>query len=288
MINDLAILRRLAGIKEIPTLPEVMQNVLAAVASDDCSAEDLAGILSTDQALCAKVLKIANSAFFAQRRRIFDMGDAIVLLGFDQITRIMLATAVFEVLRSLQRNTLFDLYGFWKHSIATAIAGKAIADILGKPSDSKAIYTAGLLHDMGKLVLLAYFADLYSRVFRRLEAKELYMYEAEMAELGFTHCDISEWLCDRWNFPQNLIRSIAGHHGSISPELVSDSGSCIIRLADILSNRLNIGNSGNKKAFSLNQEDYLALGLGDSDIRAVETTLQTSKDEIDLILDSIV
>ncbi len=292
MINDVAILKRLAGIKEIPTLPEVMQNVLVAIASDDSSAEDLAKILSTDQSLCAKVLKIANSAFFAQRRKIFNMGDAIVLLGFDQITRIMLATAVFDVLRSLQRNTLFDLYGFWKHSIATALAGKAIAERIGKPVDSKAIYTAGLLHDMGKLVLLAYFADLYSLVFKRLEAKELYMYEAETAELGFTHCCISEWLCNRWDFPPKLIRCIAGHHSGIPAEPLSeplrDSETFIIRLADILCNGLNIGNSGNTKAFSLVREDYLGVGLGDSDIRAVETSLRASKDEIDLILDSIV
>ena len=207
MISDPAILKKLAGIKEIPTLPEVMQEVLDAVASDDSAAGDLAAILSKDQALCSKVLKIANSAFFAQSRRIFDISDAVVLLGFDSIAQLMLATTVFTSFGPLGSYEKFDVYGFWKHSIATAMAGKLIAQKVDESPNNNVIYFAGLLHDIGKLVLVTHFASQYSTVLETAESEDLFLHEAEKLVLGFTHCDISEWVCDRWNFPEELVHA---------------------------------------------------------------------------------
>jgi HD-like signal output (HDOD) protein len=127
MIRDTTILKRLAGIKEIPTLPEIMEEVLDAVASEASSAETLGAILSKDQALCSKVLKIANSAYFAQSRRVSEVGDAVVLLGFNSIAQLMLATSVFTVFGSMQKHKEFDVHGFWKHSLAVASASRPAA-----------------------------------------------------------------------------------------------------------------------------------------------------------------
>jgi putative nucleotidyltransferase with HDIG domain len=287
MINDKAILRRLAGITELPTLPEVMQEVLTAVASDDSSAKDLAAILSTDQALCAKVLKIANSAFFAQRRRICDMDEAIVVLGFDSIVQIMLATAVFKVFSSMPIKTTLDVYGFWRHSIATAVAGKMITEKIGKREQDKVVYTAGLLHDVGKLVLIRYFSDSYAAVFEKLQTEDMFLHEAEVSTLGFTHCDIGEWLCNRWNFPAKLVLPIARHHDVFSQESAADLATSIIRLANIFCNRLDIGNSGNKKPYFLNLEECQAVGLQDDDIEKIELKLEENREGIEMILRAI-
>ncbi len=120
MIHDSTFLRKLNEIRELPTLPEIMDEVLAVVGSSDSSAADLAAVLLKDQALCSKVLKIANSAFFAQRREISNIGDAVVILGFDSISQLALATTVFEAFGSVRPLEKFNLYGFWTHSIAVA------------------------------------------------------------------------------------------------------------------------------------------------------------------------
>ncbi len=286
MIKDPAILKELVALKELPTLPQVTADVLAVLASERSSADDVASILSKDQALCSKVLKIANSAFFAQSRRISTAEDAIVLLGFDSIAQLMLATAVFKSFRPMQPQVKFDLYGFWRHSIATANAGKIIAEAAEKASEATKLYTAGLLHDIGKLVLVTYFPDRYVPVFRRAESGTLSMYEAEMAELEFSHCQVSEWLCNRWSFPEKLVEAISRHHERVSstnPEPETQ----IVRLANIVCNRMKLGASGNTKPYPLTPEEYMALGLDESDLAKIEDRLKKKDREIEVILRTI-
>lgn len=287
MISDPAVLKKLAAITEIPTLPEVIQEVLEAVASEESAAGDLAAILSKDQALCSKVLKIANSAFFAQSRRIYAINDAVVVLGFDSIAQLMLATSVFSVFGGPKSYEKFDVYGFWQHSIATAIASRLIAQRVGEAPNDNVIYTAGLLHDIGKLVLITYFASEYISVLEKVESEDLFLHEAEKLLMGCTHCDISEWVCNRWNFPEELVRFIAEHHHGVCSEDCAGCGPCIVRLADVICNRLHIGNSGNTKSYELKPAEYAAIGLEDSDIAAIEEVMEKSRDEIESILKAI-
>ena len=288
MIDDPKFLKKLAGIKEIPTLPEVMQDVISVLASSESSARDLAAILSKDQSLCSKILKIANSAFFAQSRRIIEIDDAVVLLGFDSVAQLMLATTVLKTSGPMHSNGGFDVYGFWEHSIATAMAGKAIARKIGVSLEEKVAYTAGLLHDIGKLVLLIHFGDEYASVLKKMESEDLFLFQAELAVLGFTHCDVSEWVCSRWNFPEALIDLIVRHHNDVCSNPQPNCRPCIIRLADNICNRLQIGNSGNRRTFELNSEDYACLQLEVSDISAIEESLKQNWGEMEKILGAIV
>jgi len=282
MLKDHKILRKLAGIREVPTLPEVMHNVMRVLGSEDSSVGDLKEILVVDQALCSKVLKVANSAFFSQRRRIYDIGDAIVLLGFDHIAQLALATTVFSAFGKGPLSDRFDINAFWEHSIAMAFAGKMISDISPDPSRRKILYTAGLLHDIGKVLLLTQFPDEYAVVLARAEA------EAELLVLGFTHCEAGEWVCDRWNFPETLIGAIAGHHSdALSGAFVNEAG-VIIRLADIICNRLRIGASGNKKTYPLKLEEYQAIGIEAADVERIELDLEKRRDTIKSLLKAIV
>ncbi|UCD57466.1 MAG: HDOD domain-containing protein [Candidatus Hydrogenedentota bacterium] len=284
MISDTAFLKKLAMVREIPTLPEVMEDVMGAVAADDSSARELAVILSKDQALGSKILKVANSAFFAQNRKIFDIRDAVVLLGFDSIAQLTLSTAVITAFGSMRPREGFDLYGFWRHSIATALASKMIAQNIGRSDEHRMAYTAGLLHDIGKLVLVSYFSGRWASVLERLESDDLFFHEAERLVLGFTHCDIAEWLCNRWNFPEKLVYSIARHHNDAHSKYPLNRGARIVRLADTICNRLRVGNSGNKKIYPLIRAEYSPLGIYKKDIKAIEQRLEERRGEIESIL----
>ena len=287
MIDDNGVLKRLATIREISTLPEVMHEVMVVLASDDTSARELASILSRDQALCSKILRIANSAFYSQNRKILDIGDAIVVLGFDSITQLTLATSVFKAFDCMHPDERFDLYSFWQHSIAAAVAGKLIAEKAGKPDECKVVYTAGLLHDIGKLVLVSYFSDRYLSVLERIQQEDLYVYEAEMLELGFTHCDVGEWLCRRWSFPETLIRPIADHHDIGSVESSSGYEILAVRLANALCNSFQIRAGGSTKACAPDAIDYSLIGLDCTDVEAIRERLEGSLQEIKSIMSAI-
>ncbi len=287
MIEDTSVLKKLATIKEVPTLPEVMQEVMEALSSEESSADDLATILARDQASCSKVLKIANSAYFAQSRRIYDISDAIVILGFDSIAHLVLTTAVLQVFGFANRHGRFDVYGFWKHSIATAMGCKTVAELIGNTEDLRMLHTAGLLHDIGKLVLVGYFPDRYDAVCEQQKNGDIYLHEAELSVLGFTHCDVGEWLGKRWNFPDQLVRAIAEHH---APACIKDQmprGSRIVNLADTLCNHLKIGNSGNRKPFSLDVLECSGLGLDVGKIRRIYTRIKDSAQQVDSLLKAL-
>jgi putative nucleotidyltransferase with HDIG domain len=287
MTSNSAFKKKVAGIKKIPTLPEVMEEVLSTVASQNSSAKDLAAILAKDQAMCSRVLKLANSAFYAQNRRISNIGDAVVVLGFDEIVQLMLATSVFTAFNSNNLGNYLDLHGLWKHSMATAVMSKMIAERTGPHVESNLAYTAGLLHDVGKLVLINYFPADYAPVFEKLNEEDLFLYEAEELVLGFTHCDIAEWLFGKWDFPEKLITMITGHHGDVRDNNTMDMETFCVRLANILCNQWEMGYGGNTKIYSIKTEDYSLLELNEESVEALELKLKDSEDEIDLFLQVI-
>jgi putative nucleotidyltransferase with HDIG domain len=287
MAKNSAILKKVAGIKKIPTLPVVMQEVLSTVASRDSSANDLAAILTKDQSMCARVLKMANSAFYAQNRRISSIGDAVVILGFDSIVQLMLATTVFKPFDSSRLGDSLNMHGLWKHSMATASVSKMIAEKTGRHKEGSLAYTAGLLHDIGKLVLASYFPDDYAPVFEKLESDVLFLYEAEELVLGFTHCDIAEWLFGQWNFPEELIDMVSCHHRNVQSDNGVNTEILGVRLANILCNHWKIGDGGNIKANLMTSKDYSLLGLNEHVIEEMKHELSESETEIDVFLQAI-
>ena len=284
MITDPNILKRLANVREVPTLPEVMRKAMATLASENSSAGDLAEILSNDQALCAKALRVANSAFFAQSRRIYDIRDAVVLLGFDYIAQITLAASVLSAFGPIYTSEKFDVVAFWEHSVATAHACEIIAETHGDLKMERILYTAGLLHDVGKLLLLTSFSDEYRAVLEKAESEDLFLHEAEQRILGFTHCEIGEWVCNRWNFPERLVGAIARHHAGAETDSDEDIGAAVVGLANVICNRLQFGNSGNRKAYEIEPEICASLKLGQSDIAEMEKKLEGSRSEIKALI----
>jgi len=288
MDSRAAFLQKVGRIRKIPTLPEVMQEVLATVASSDSSATDLAAILSNDQAMCTRVLKMANSAFYAQTRRISSIGDAVVVLGFDEIVQLMLATTVFTAFDTSRMGRRLGLYELWKHSMATATTSKMIAEKVSKGAETNIFHTAGLLHDIGKLVLAHYFPVDYASVFERLESEDIFLCDAEKSVLGFTHCDVAEWLYSRWNFPRRLIDIISAHHKDISSASGMNPDVLVVRLANILCNCWQVGSGGNVKTYSLEAEDYSLLNLDECALEDMELKIRESEEEMDCFLKAIV
>ena len=143
----------LDSIDELPPLPAVAAKVMSMVENEKVSAADLGQVLETDQALTAKLIKISNSAYYGFARQVSTVRDAGTLLGFRQVREVAVATSLMGVFNeSDQRYTAFDLDLFWGHSVAVAVTCESLAKRTraAKPQDA---YTAGILHDIGRLVL---------------------------------------------------------------------------------------------------------------------------------------
>jgi putative nucleotidyltransferase with HDIG domain len=196
-----------------------------------CEASGIARLLGRDPALSAEVLHQANSARFARRRDVSELDEALTLLGTDQTCRIAMSAAC----RGLVAPALGrpELRRCWEHSVAAAILAAALAPLFEqRPGHA---YTAGLLHDIGCLALVAVYPDRYVEALRLTHEVGLPWLESECQTFGVDHCRVGGWVVDEWGLPEDL-REIAVHHHDelpTQPTLVS-----LVAVADTLANLL--------------------------------------------------
>lgn len=251
--------KRLARVKELSTLPIVVNNVIHINQNPKSSALEMGKAISQDQALTANVLKMVNSAFYGFPRKITTITHAIVILGFVNIKNVVLTTSIFEMFTSKKKDGQFDIEGFWKHSLACGVASRAIAKRLGM-GNLEEIFLLGLLHDLGKLVMHKYFSDEYSQVVSLVKEKDILIRDAEKKVMGFEHAHVGYLVGNNWNLPPALLKIIRYHH---NPTRVIESKRivAIVHVADVLCRAINLGNAGDAKIPAANKECWEFLNL---------------------------
>ena len=245
--------RRLRHITEriigLPTLPTVVTEIISLVDNPRSSADDLARVISTDQALTAKMLKIANSALYGFPRRISTVALAVVVLGFETIKNLCLGVSVLEKFAWEGEDGLFDRQKFWEHAVGCGVAGRILAKKV-KYRLAGEVFVAGILHDIGKLILSQYFGDEFAAALVLAQEENLYISEAEERVLGVTHAEVGGWLAERWNLPRQLVEVIAFHHDPTAARKKAEL-TALIHMANALCRNEGIGNSGDEQGPSL-------------------------------------
>jgi putative nucleotidyltransferase with HDIG domain len=206
------------GIDELPPLPAVAARVMGMADDDRTSALDLAQVLSTDQALTAKLIRISNSAYYGFARRVSTVREAVLVLGFKQVRQVAVGASIMNTFGGPRRDETFDLDLFWGHSVAVAVAAETLAKKTrsAKPEDA---FTAGILHDIGRLVLRKAFPAEFSEAVRKARSGQMSLHAAEVRCTGFAHDDVGQALGERWKFPGHLIDCVGGHHNArLTPE----------------------------------------------------------------------
>lgn len=229
----------------LPTLPTIVTQLITLVGNPKSSARDVAKLISTDQALTAKILKVANSAFYGFPRKIATVQLAIVVLGFEAVKNLGLSVAVLKRFSSGAEHALFDRQRFWAHAIGTGVAGRQLARKFGMGNGDEA-FVGGILHDIGKLILIEHFFDEFSEALERAEADEISIAEAEEAVLGVTHAEVGGWLAEKWNLPPSLVETITHHH---HPGMLAEPEPpvLLIHMADNLLRHIGIGGNGDRR-----------------------------------------
>ena len=206
----------LKKIRDLPSLPTVMTHLLHLMQDPQVPASRVANAIAYDPALTSKVLRMVNSAAFGVQRQITSIQHGMMLMGFNALRGVVLSASVLKLFEGKQHPDGLNHEAFWWHSAATALMAKTLAEHFKLPGSDDA-FTAGMLHDMGKLVLDVYFPDVYRPFLHnvRLQKQVYYgptFFEAEVDQLGLSHTALGALLAHRWKLPVAIQEVMAFHH----------------------------------------------------------------------------
>jgi len=247
--------KRVEALKSVPTMPGTFEKISRLIDSSKTAAADIADVISSDQALSAKVLRLVNSAFYGFPGRISNVTHALIILGFDVVKGLVLSTSVFDMM--LARG----LFGLWGHSLGCAITAGVIARKIEHPDPEEAS-VAALLHDLGKVIIKIEVPEESSLIEEAVEKKEISVYEAEEDILGFNHATVGKWLSKKWNLPPALADPIAHHHAPGLARLAPKQ-TAIVHLADTLIRARGFGSGGDSLVPQIDAKTWGALHISD-------------------------
>ncbi len=278
-------LARIIGrIDDLPTLPRTVMKITELVNNPKSSAKELAGVITDDQVLTARLLRLVNSSFYGFPHKVSTVTNAIVLLGFDAIRNLLLTTSVFDVFSKKNPEASALQERMWDHSLGCAVGAKVIGGFL-RNDKLEELFVAGLLHDIGKTVEMLYFPDEYEKIAAMVEKTNILMVTAEEHVLGYNHTLIGKLLAGRWNLPAKLIAAIANHH---RPEIAGQHKieASVVHLADILCRALNMGYGGDSRMPALNKDAWEALPLSEENIEPIMEAMEKEYESIRGFMDA--
>ncbi len=253
-----------AMVGELPVLPLAAMEAMRLLADKNTSAADLQNAIARDPALASEILKIANSAMYGFRCRVSSLSHAIAVIGMDAMYAILIGASLQRTFLSGRRGRQSALMSpLWRHAWGAALTARLIARRCRYRDGDEAL-TGGLVHDVGKLVMLRNQAESYAELLERVATGEGTYYDLELRSLGFTHTQVGALLALKWSFPGQLIESILHHH---DPDTSREFGrlTCIVHLANRMMIVLGISHEQTEDAAFLGGGAAEGLGLGPED-----------------------
>ncbi|MES2069447.1 MAG: HDOD domain-containing protein [Pseudomonadota bacterium] len=234
-MNNIPVLDIIKKIQELPALSAVVTELLNSIDHEEIDVDSIAVKISHDQALTAKTLRLANSSFYGMQHKITSIQEAIAILGFRSVRTLITTTAITGSFAT-GKASRFNFSSFWRHSIATAVCAKQLASHVKANQDYA--FTAGLLHDIGKLVLVTRYAEKYEQVMERRIEQDSYILDAEREILATDHAAVGKVLTEYWKFPEEMQKAVANHH---SADQSNDSVlTAIVHVADVMTHALDL------------------------------------------------
>jgi putative nucleotidyltransferase with HDIG domain len=251
-------------IGRMPSLSTTVSKVLEVCNNPNASANDLNRVISYDPVLTGQMLKLINSAYYGLPNRITSLTRAIIMLGINTVKNLVLTTSILAGCKGLSSSRHMTINDFWAHCLCVGVLSKLIAARSGISAiEQEEYFVAGLLHDLGKLPMMACFPDLYARTVKTAKDQSIQLFESESIHIGFNHCQVGVLIAAKWRLGEALQDAINKHHSQESP-----SGSVImvssIGLANHLANQFKVGTAGDQFVNPLSlrtQLDLLGLSV---------------------------
>ncbi|MFO0775748.1 MAG: HDOD domain-containing protein [Nitrospiraceae bacterium] len=249
---------RIEQLGDLPTLPHIVQKLAATIGRENVSAEDIGSLIEKDQVLSAKVLRLANSPLYGFPARIASVAHAVVVLGLNVVKGLTLCASAFDMMKDAGMTHL------WRHSLGVAMTSHILATRahLRNPEE---LFVAGLMHDIGKVVLCVKWPDTAAKLTQgaaKLKDKDPTILEVEQAVLSLSHADVGGALAQAWHLPTSLREPILYHH---YPTLARDAAqqTAIVHVADVIVKAMGCGNPGDDMVPVLSQPAWEMVGLND-------------------------
>jgi putative nucleotidyltransferase with HDIG domain len=282
MDRDTLRARICSRIDELPTLPVVVPRVLRLMDDEMTGASTVADVVSRDPALTAKILKVANSAYYGFAQRIGSLDQAVPLLGFRMVRSLALSIGVIHALPSAHASGRDAQAGIWIHSLAVATAMERIGTRLRTSGRRDHPFVLGLLHDVGRIVLSEYFPDLFEQTARlAADSPETGLAQAERAVIGVDHGEVGAMLLGRWRFPDSIRNVIEVHHHGDTSGAVDPMDLALLRVADAVTQQLGMGEGPAAGAPEIRTGDRETLALGNADLDDVQSHLNGARQGIE-------
>jgi len=262
---------------DLPTLPVVIDRIISVAADENTTTEKLAEIIAYDQGMTNKLLKLANSIYYAQKNPVETIKRAISVIGFDEIIGIALGMGILSSVTTKTGLTL-DMKALWIHGIGVATISKELAKRTN-PGIAGKIFIPALLHDMGKVIFSVYFKQEYLHVRQFAMENKKPLYFSENAVLKMDHAVLSALLMKRWNFPESIIIPCRFHHNPESSPVQYRHQSLIINLADYLTQKAGVGHSGNPVPVTIKNAPK-KIGVNEAVLRLTIEQLKRKEPEI--------
>ncbi len=231
----------ISGIPTLGSCAGVLNEIESVLDDPDSTLDDVGNIIEKDPDLTGRLLKLGNSSFFGFPSRIETVSETISLIGIQQVQDLISVSVVVEIFEGVSED-LVNMGSFWKHSLSCGLAARQLALARRVPKPEK-FFVAGLLHDIGRMVLYSQAPDEARQIFAIYLSDTVLLREAEQKVLGFDHAEIGEALLKVWNYPANLFSTVRYHHHPMSAGPFQLEAS-LVHVADHLVNAMQHGSSG--------------------------------------------
>lgn len=243
------------GIRTMPTLPGIISKLNELANDEKASVGKMACVVSADQVLSAKVLRLVNSPFYGFPGRVSTVSNALILLGANVVKGLVLSSSIFDM---MERHVV----GLWEHSMGAAVIASVIAKKMGLPEPEE-ISTAALLHDLGRVLIKLHLEDRYHELEAAVVQGPSSMLDAERARFSTDHAEVGEWLAKNWFLPDKLAEPIACHH-DVERSVAHRTRTAVVHVSDALIKSYGFGFSGDDFVPRIHPLAWKTLGLSDS------------------------
>ncbi|HVY71632.1 MAG TPA: HDOD domain-containing protein [Verrucomicrobiae bacterium] len=283
---------RVRGCARLPSLGSINSALRELLSADQRYTAQISEVIRRDPSLTSRLLRLVNSVYFGMNSSINSIEEAVFYLGVRQIRQLAMVTPVIEDFQKLAGNTPFRWREFWQHCIGVAIMTREVISAVQAPTD-EADYVAGLIHDVGKIVMASTFPQHFTEIYRRVDAGEQDLMAVELEVLGIDHSELGAMYLQNHLMPEVLVVAARYHHeperSTTAPQIVA-----AVQVADLLVRHAQIGSSGNNEPVAA--EDWInASGWpqlfshqSESEKAIARANLKRSLERLPLILEGLV
>lgn len=262
-------------IDKLPALPTTVMKVIEICRDPNLKPADLNRVISLDPVLTGAVLKLINSAYYSLTEKVTSIVRAIIMLGINTVKNLALSTAVLDKMETTGSIGSLNMEGYWRHCLGVGVTAKKIAIKTG--TNEKMVeeyFIAGLLHDIGKVVLNKAVSEEYIKIIIKSDMESADLIDCETQMLQTNHIEIAKSICDRWKFTPELYDAITCHHSPFECRPENRKIVYAVNIANIWCNQNTIGFSGNMGPKDMNPEVLGFLGIKESDIYQWEVEIE--------------